>query len=49
MTPMLELLTFVALVGWALYGIGKVIAAVERTEANVQAQRKLRPKQLVRR
>ncbi len=44
MTTMLTFLSFIALIVWALYGIGKVAAIVERAEANVKARSKARPK-----
>jgi len=49
-TPMLELLTFIALVGWALYGLGKIVASVERIETSVKDHNRVRSnKHLVRR
>ena len=47
---MLELLTFIALVGWALYGLGKIVASVERIETSVKDHNRVRSnKHLVRR
>ena len=50
MTTMLTLLTFAALVVWALYGFGKIVAAVERIETSVKDHNRVRSnKHLVRR